>query len=109
VLAYSLAEQRGDAAAAWDLLASTAQARADRDQFLARAGRAYATNPYSATEDERIDGDGASVVLVSTRPASDGLFSHSSSSRTTVRLVREPAGWRISVPPDDYLLSRPRP
>jgi hypothetical protein len=108
VLAYTLAEQRGDAPAAWELLASSVQARADRDRFLAWAGRSSSTDHYCTTDDERLDANGASVVLVCTAPASGGLFSHPSSSRTTVRLIHESAGWRISVPPDDYLLDRAR-
>ena len=38
VLAYALAERRGDPQTAWDLLAPSAQARIDHDRFLARAG-----------------------------------------------------------------------
>ena len=106
-LAYALAEQRGDAQAAWGLLASSTQARADRDRFLAHAGSYQHGDEYLSTEEKRIDGDEATVVLVRTQPRS-GIFAGSGSSyRQTFRLAREPAGWRVTVPPDDYLLNLP--
>jgi len=112
VLAYTLAEQHGDAQTAWDLLATSAQARGDHERFLARAG-GYDPyrNAYLSTEDEKIDGDGASVVLVQTYPGSGNLLGGGSSTtnRTTVRLVREGQAWRISVPPDDYILFKAKP
>lgn len=107
VLAYALAEQGGDPQTAWDLLAASVQARADHDRFLARAADRGGNNDaaYLSTEDERLDANGASVVLVQTYPGSGGLFgSRSYSSRSTVRLTRQSAEWRIIVPPDDYLL-----
>jgi hypothetical protein len=106
VLAYALAEQRGDPQTAWDLLAASVQGRVDHDRFLARAADRGGNNrAYLATEDERVDADGASVVLVQTYAGSGGLFgSRGSSSRSTVRLTRQGAAWRIVVPPDDYLL-----
>jgi hypothetical protein len=111
VLAYALAEQRGDPQTAWDLLASSAQARADRDRFLARASsRGGSDREYLTTEDERLDADGASVVLVQTYAGSGGFFTRTSAaSRSTVRLTRQGADWRIVVPPDDYLLSTFQP
>ena len=106
VQAYGLAEQRGDGQAAWDLLATSVKARNNRDQFLARFGNRGNDREYLTTEGEQIDADGASVVLVRTYPASGGIFGSSSyTNRNTVRLAREPAGWRITVPPDPYLLS----
>ncbi len=110
VLTYELAEQRGDPQTAWDLLAASAQAKADHERFLAFAG--HPDTAYLTTENEQIDSLGASVVLVRTTPASGGIFGGSSySSRTTVRLVAEgsPSAWRISVPPDDYLLRTVKP
>src|SRR6266849_1781271 len=73
VLAYALAEQRGDPQSAWELLATSAQFRADHDRFLARAG-SRGGNVYVSTQDERIDADGASVVLVQTSTGSGSLF-----------------------------------
>jgi hypothetical protein len=108
VLAYALAEQRGDAQSAWDLLARSAQARGDHDRFLAAAGRGDSDREYLSIEDEQTDASGAGVVLVRTY-ASGGIFGrNSSSNRTTVRLVREDGDWRISVPPDEYVLSIPK-
>ena len=110
VLAYALAEQRGDAQAAWDLLASPTQQRADRDRFLARAGHTQPDNTYLSVDDNRVDGDTASVTLVETYPGSGGILGRTSyTSRATVRLAREPAGWRITVLPDDFLLLNSRP
>jgi hypothetical protein len=103
VLAYALAERGGDAQTAWSLLTPAAQRRFDREWFLARASDNADDRDYLTTEDERIDADGASVVLVRTYPASGGLFGQSSySTRTTVRLVRADTQdqWRIGVPPD---------
>ena len=104
VLAYAEAEQRGDGLAAWDLLDPSVQARSDRDTFLARTPDG--DRVYLTVEDERIDADGATVVLVRTYPGSGGLFgSGGYASRNTVRLARTTAGWRISVPYDSYRLA----
>jgi hypothetical protein len=109
VLAYALAEQRADSQAAWDLLATSAQARTDHDRFLARVGtRNEAEREFLTTEDQRVDADGASVVLVQTTTGSGGLFgSGTYANRATVRLTRQGAAWRIVVPHDDYLFTRP--
>jgi hypothetical protein len=108
VVAYAAAEQRGDGSAAWSLLARTAQARGDRDHFVAGASTSRGT-AYVTTENERIEGNSASVVLVRTETASGGLFDRGSyTTRNTVILVREDGNWRLSVPPDEYLLFRPK-
>ena len=108
-LAYAAAEQRGDAQAAWDLLATSAQQRGDRERFLARAGHSQPDNAYLSTDEERVDGDTASVTLVETYPGSGGLLGRATyTNRVTIRLARESAGWRISVPPDDFLLVTPK-
>ncbi len=110
VLAYGLAEQRGDAQAAWELLATSVQARNSHDEFLVRLGHRGGDREYLTTEDERIDATGASVVLVRTSTASSGIFgSGSYTNRSTVRLVREASGWRITIPPDPYVLSASKP
>jgi hypothetical protein len=111
VLAYALAEQRGDPQTAWDLLATSAKARGDRDRFLARAGdHGGGPSPYLTVEEERIDGDTASVVLLQTYAGSSGIFGAGSyPNRNTVRLAREALGWRITVPPDDYVLISTKP
>lgn len=108
-LAYAAAEQRGDAQAAWDLLAMSAQQRGDRERFLARAGHSQPDNAYLSTDEERVDGDTASVTLVETYPGSGGLLGRATyTNRVTIRLARESAGWRITVPPDDFLLIGPK-
>jgi hypothetical protein len=111
-LAYALAEQRGDGQTAWDLLAPSAQARGDHDRFLARVGNQGSSREYLTVEDERIQTDAATVVVVRTYPGSVGIFGGgSNATRSTVRLARETAGWRITAPPDDYnlFLNPPRP
>ena len=108
-LAYAAAEQRGDAQAAWDLLATSAQQRGDRERFLARAGHSQPDNAYLSTDEERVDGDTASFTLVETYPGSGGLLGRATyTNRVTIRLARESAGWRITVPPDDFLLVAPK-
>lgn len=114
VLAYTQAEARGDGAAAWDLLAASAHARGNRDQFIARASSSdsrMSRNAYISTEAAHIESGGtdASVVLVRSIAGYGGLFSSPSSSiRTTVRLTLQDGVWRITVPPDDYSLIPPR-
>jgi hypothetical protein len=105
-LGYALAEQRGDPGAAWELLASSAQAATTRDQFILRAGGPREERGFYSTEDERVTGDSATVVLVHTYPSSGGFLSggRSYADRTTVLLVREAPGWRITVPPDRWVL-----
>jgi len=110
VLAYGLAEQRGDGQAAWELLATSVQTRNSRDQFLVRFSGHGSGPEYLTTEDERVDADGASVVMVRTYPGTGGLFGGSSyTNRNRVRLAREASGWRITVPPDPYVLFESKP
>lgn len=107
-LAYELALQRGKPDRAWDLLAASVQARAERDQFLLRAGTHYREDRMRLlVEDERIEGDTARVDLVQVYPSSGGPFGlggGSYSTRQNVQLVREDGAWRISVPPDPWLV-----
>lgn len=116
VLAYALAEQRQDPQPAWDLLATSAQARFDHDRFLALAGsrgneRSSSTREYFTTENEHVTADAATVVLVHTYVGSVGFFgSRTYSNTNTVSLTRQGADWRITIPPsDDYLLITRRP
>lgn len=109
VLAYALAEQRGDGQTAWDLLASDLQQHSDRAQFLGLTSTQRSETEFFSTDQEVQNGNSASVVLVHTyRAPSGGLLSipASSTRRTTVQLVRESGGWRLSVPPDPYALRR---
>jgi len=116
VLAYALAEQRQDPQPAWDLLATSAQARFDHDRFLALAGsrgneRSSSTREYFTTENEHVTADAATVVLVHTYVGSVGFFgSRTYSNTNTVSLTRQGADWRITIlPSDDYLLITRRP
>lgn len=103
VLAYAAAEQRGDRLAAWNLLDPSLQARNNRDAFL--AGPSDDDRAYLTIEDERIEADGATVVLVRTYPSAGSVFDGGGySSRSTVRLARQGADWRITAPPDRYRL-----
>jgi hypothetical protein len=111
VLAYALAQRKGDSLTAWDLLAPAEQDRLDRDRFLARTANSTGDNVYLTTEDEQVDADGlgASVVLVRTYGSSALFGTHTTyNTRSTVRLVRTDQNWRISVPPDAYGLSLAR-
>ena len=106
-LAYAAALQSGDLDTAWGLLAESARAQTSRERFAARAGGARGGDRARlSVEDVHVDGDAARVALVRTYASSGGFLfeSSSGSSRATVRLVREPAGWRISTPPEPFLL-----
>ena len=89
----------------------TADARYRADLFcegetITRIGNNLTAPPGT----EVIDASGASVVLVRTSAASDGIFGSTAySSRSTVRVTREASGWRITVPPDPYLLRTTEP
>lgn len=112
-LAYELAVLRGDGERAWELLAESARANADRDEFLARVGHWRGSSDRSerlTVEVEEIDADRARVELTRTHGSSGGLFNFGEtySTRNTVRLVRQDGQWRISVPSEPYLL-RPGP
>lgn len=116
-LAYALALERGDGAAAWDLLAGSVQANGRRETFIQRVadpGPGRDTRLRITVEDELITGDEATVALARTMPPSSAgplgfLFGGSGyASRSTVRLVRENGQWRLSAPPDSYLLQVPR-
>ncbi len=109
VLAYAQDLQRGDPEAAWDLLATSAQATTTRDRFLRRATglRMSEERVRLATENEQVEGDTARVDLVRIYPAEGGPFSFGSSPppmRSSVRVVRQDGAWRISAPPDPYLI-----
>jgi hypothetical protein len=109
-LAYELAEQRGDGETAWNLLAASTQAPASHARFISRVGSFGSDRDYLTTEDERIDADTASVVLVRTSPGSGGIFGSASyTTRNTVRLARQGTDWRITVPPDANQLFDSKP
>jgi hypothetical protein len=114
VLAYGLAMQRGEPEAAWDLLSSGAQAPTTRDRFVTRASGL--TGAYErarlSVEDVHVEGTTARVDLVRTYARSGGPFGlggGASSTTNVVRLVRENGNWRISTPPDAFVLDPGRP
>jgi hypothetical protein len=113
-LAYGLAMQRGEPEAAWELLSSGAQGQTTRDRFLTRASGL--TGGYERArlnvEDVNTEGDTARVQLVRTYSGAGGPFglgSGASSNTNVVRLVREDGTWRISTPPDAFVLDAGRP
>jgi hypothetical protein len=109
-LAYALALQNGDTDIAWGLLAESTRAQTSRERFAARAsGFRYGDRSRLTVEDVHVDGDSARVDLVRTFTSRGGFLFASSpgSSHSTVRLTREPAGWRISTPPEPFLVFGP--
>jgi hypothetical protein len=108
-LAYALAMQRGEPEDAWDLLAESARSQTTRDSFIARAGDVASSYERArlSVEDPRVTGDTARVQLVRTYPSSSGPFGlggGSFSNRNTVTLIQASGGWRISTPPEAFLL-----
>jgi hypothetical protein len=113
VLAYALAMQRGEPEAAWDLLSREAKSQTTRERFLALTSGM--TGAYErarlSIENVRIEGDTARAELVRTYAGSGGPFGLGGSpysNRNTVRLGRENGTWRISTPPEAFVLE-PRP
>jgi hypothetical protein len=111
-LAYELALQRGDWDTAYSLLAQTLQEQVPRDQFALRAGGSfgggYQASARLSVEPDSVQGDTARVTLVRSFPPSGGLlglaFDRGSTVRFNVTLVREGGAWRVSVPPEPYLV-----
>jgi hypothetical protein len=109
VRAYFTGLDAGRPDQVWDLLSSTARAGTTRDEFIQRATSYRPSGDARITVDSvTIDGDTA-VVRLSRTYGGGGLFGGGGSSRVTVRLDREGGVWKITVPPDPYLIERPRP
>ncbi|MDQ3810856.1 MAG: hypothetical protein M3336_11245 [Chloroflexota bacterium] len=110
-LAYALDIQQHEPDKAWDLLSESARAQTTRERFMLRAesfARSYERARLSV-EDPRTEGESARLELVRTLPSSGGLFGFGGGSnaiRANVRLVREGGQWRISTPPEPFLLER---
>lgn len=111
VRAYVLALDEGRPERAWDLLTTGARAGITRDEFIRRASaEGRPRDARVAIERTTVEGETARVELSRTYEVSGGLFGSSPyTSTSTVRLEREGGAWRISLPPDPYLLDRPFP
>ncbi|MGH2355257.1 MAG: hypothetical protein ACRDI2_12990 [Chloroflexota bacterium] len=94
---------------AWELLAASARSGTTRDEFIQRAtSSGRLREGRVAIESVEVTGDTA-VVRLSRTYGNGGLFGPSSyTNQTTVRLEREAGQWRITVPPDPYLIDVPR-
>jgi hypothetical protein len=108
VRAYYAAFQEGRPDRAWDLLSSTAKGGTTRDEFIRRAtGFSPATGARITVDGVEIEGDTA-IVRLSRTYGGGGLFGSSGGGTPiTVRLDREGGNWRITVPPDPFLIQGP--
>lgn len=96
---------------AWDLLAAGTKAANSRDKFIARASQEFPrggeSNSRFAIEDERIAGSIATLQVIRYYGSGGGglfNFGGDGTSKQAVRLVQEGGVWRITQPPDAYLL-----
>jgi len=110
-LAFALALQSGDLDQAWTLLAPSAQAQTTKDRFITRAEGFRSTYQRArlSTNAPTVDGDTARVDLTRTYPSSGGLLGLGDSAyanTSTTRLAREGGQWRITTPPDPFLVQQ---
>ena len=110
-LAFALALQQGDADQAWNLLAPSAQAQTTKDRFATRAAgvRGSYERARLTVDDATIDGDTARTNLVRSYASTGGLFglgNSSYSNTSTTRLARDNGQWRITTPPDPFLVEK---
>jgi hypothetical protein len=108
IRAYYAAFEADRPERAWDLLSSTATSRTTRDSFIQRAtGYRPSHNARITVDRVEVEGETAYAYL-SIAYGGGGLLDSGTSARTeTVRLDREGGQWRITVPPDPYLLEAP--
>jgi hypothetical protein len=108
VRAYYAALQEGRPDRAWDLLSSTAKAGTTREEFIRRAtGFTPGFGARITFDSVETEGDTA-VVRLSRNFGGGGLFGSSGGGTPiTVRLDREGGAWRITVPPDPFLIQAP--
>jgi hypothetical protein len=111
VRAYVTAIETQHPDEAWDLLTAGARGGLTRDEFVRRtSAQSRPRSGRLAIDSVAVEGSTARVELSRTYEGSGGLFGSSSYSTTnTVRLEREGGQWRISVPPEPYLLERAFP
>ncbi|HEX2033212.1 MAG TPA: hypothetical protein VHS99_03425 [Chloroflexota bacterium] len=95
---------------AWDLLHPSARDRTTREEFIRRATELTRDRVVRVVIDSvEVDG-GTAVVRLSRTYGSGrvGLFGSSGyTTTTTVRLERDGGAWRITVPPEPFLLDPP--
>jgi hypothetical protein len=109
VRAYMVAMADGRFEDGWDLLATTARTNVTRDEFIRRATESRTPRERAGRAlIERVEIDGSVArVDVARILESGGLFVPSTyTDRTTVRLERERGDWRITVPPETYLIAQ---
>ena len=111
VRAYIEAIDAGRPEAAWDLLADSARSGVARDEFIRRATSfRRGSSTRVAIEQVEVEGRTARVELSRTFGGGGGpfgLFGPSSfTDRFTVRLEQEGGQWRITVPPEPFLIQR---
>lgn len=109
VRAYYAALESGRAERAWDLLSASAQGSTTREEFIQRA-TSYRPGREGriATERVEIEGDTAYVHLSRTYGGPSLFGPQGRTESITVRLDRAAGGWRITVPPEPYLIAFPR-
>ena len=112
VRAYVEALDSGHPEQAWDLLAASARSGSTRDSFIARATASSSGRQREGRltiESVVVEGSVSRVELARTFDSGGGLFGASGqyTNRSTVRLEREAGQWRITVPPEPYLIDRP--
>ena len=112
VRAYVQALETSHPEDAWDLLGQRQQVEVSRDEFIRRATSDYRSprNGRIAIENTTIEGTTARVEMSRTYSGGGGPFgifgSSSYSNRFSARLEQQSGRWRITVPPEDYLISR---
>jgi len=109
-LAFELAIQNGEGDVAWLLLAPSAQAGTTRQEFLARAASINrGPNARFSVDNVRTSGDTAHLDLVRIIPTGGlvGLGAGTFTVREPVTLERVDGEWRLTVPPEPYLIMRP--
>jgi hypothetical protein len=109
-LAFELAIQRGEGDVAWQLLAPAAQSGTTRQEFLARAASiGRGPNARFSVDNVRSSGDSAHLDLVRIIPTGGffGLGAGTVTVRDPVTLERVDGEWRLTVPPEPYLIMRP--
>ena len=112
VRAYVQALDTGKPEAGWDLLSDRLKAETSRDEFVRRAGASYHPQREGrvAIENVTIEGTSARVEVTRTYSSNSGPFGmfgpSSYTNRFTARLEQQGGAWRITVPPEDFLVRR---